>query len=187
MKNAFTNLLPIERRHALRRDYFLRLAVVGVTLVIVLAGVAGALLVPTYVFLTQSAGTKQARLASIEATLSSGDEAALSTRLSALTRDAGTLASLGNAPTASAILRALVAVPHTGVLLTSFTYTPASPKALATLAISGVAATRDALRNYQLALQSVPFARSADLPVSAYAKDSDSAFTITVALTAPTP
>jgi len=46
----------------------------------------------------------------------------------------------------------------------------------------GIAATRDALRNYQIALQNAAFARAADLPVSAYAKDSNISFNITITL-----
>jgi hypothetical protein len=56
-------------------------------------------------------------------------------------------------------------------------------KAPGTLSVSGIAVTRGALRAYQLALQSAPFAVAANLPVSAYAKDTDIAFTITVTLT----
>jgi hypothetical protein len=38
------------------------------------------------------------------------------------------------------------------------------------------------LRSYQLALQGASFARAVDLPVSAYAKDADIAFTVTITL-----
>jgi hypothetical protein len=193
MKNDFTNLLPTPRRRALRREYFLRLGVVATLLVAVLTVAMGILLLPTYVFLAQSTRAKEARLASIEATFSSGDEAGLSARLSALSRDADTLSALGGALSVSAVIRAVLAVPRTSITLSSFTYTPASsaapksgapatPKTFATLSLSGVATTRDALRSYQLALQAAPFARSADLPVSAYAKDTNNVFVITVAL-----
>jgi len=50
------------------------------------------------------------------------------------------------------------------------------------LSVSGTAANREALRTYQLALQGAPFTLTAALPVSAYAKDSDIAFTITITL-----
>ena len=193
MKNDFTNLLPTPRRRALRRNYFFRLGVVAVLLVTALTVVAGALLLPTYVFLAQSTRAKEARLASVEAALTEGVEASLSARLSALSRDADALSALGRAPSASAVIRATLAVPRAGITLSSITYAPAlsaapkpgapaAPKTLATLALSGVAATRDALRNYQLALQAAHFARSADLPISAYAKDTNNIFIITVAL-----
>lgn len=183
MRNDFTNLLPIERRHALRRDYFLRLAVVTILLITALVLAAGALLVPAYVFLVQSAHAKAARLVTIEAALSSNDDAGLSTRLATLARNAATLAKLADAPSVSSTLRETLGVAHPDVALTSFIYTSATTKTPATLALSGIAATRNALRGYQLALQGASFIRSADLPVSAYAKDTNNVFTITVILT----
>ena len=81
-----------------------------------------------------------------------------------------------------AAVNATLAVPRPGVTLSSFTYVPAAGTNPGTLAISGRAATRDALRSYQLALQSAALARSAVLPVSAYAPDANIAFTVTVTL-----
>lgn len=200
MPNELTNLLPHERRSALRRAYFLRLGVVSALIVTVLASTAAILLLPAYVFLMKSIHTKEARLANIKTTLSSADEATLSARLTALTNDATTLTALAGAPSVSSVIRNALAVPHSGITLTGFSYTPTLPpsapsappvssqgepavvKSKGTLAIVGIATTRAALRSFQLALQSAPFALSADLPVSAYAKDTNSTFTIILTL-----
>ena len=77
----------------------------------------------------------------------------------------------------------VLVIPRPGIVLSGFDYEPSVGKSAGTLAVSGTATTRDALRNYQLALEGASFARSADLPVSAYAKDTDITFTITVTLT----
>lgn len=183
MDNELTNLLPPERQSALSREYVLRLGVVVAALITVLTFAAALLLVPTYIFLGQSASAKATRLASIESVLSSSDEKTLSAQLAALTRDAAVLVELGNIPSASAVLRTALAIPHSGVTLSGLTYTPSEAKVPGTLAITGTAATRDALRTYQLAVQSASFATAANLPVSAYAKDTDITFTITVTLT----
>jgi len=135
------------------------------------------------VFLADAARAKEVRLAGIESALSSADEKALSARLAALTNDAAVLTALADAPSVSNIIRAVIAVSRPGIALSSFAYTPAANKIPGTLALSGTAATRDALRRYQIALQGAPFALSATLPVSAYAKDIDIAFTITMTLT----
>ena len=182
MRSELTNLLPLERRRALRRNYFLRLGVVALLFASALTLAAAVLLLPTYVFLANSYRAKEARLANVESTLSSSDETALSARLAALSSDAATLVALGNAPSASAIIRAALATSRPGVTLSSISYTPATGTAPGTLALSGTAASRDALRSYQLALQGASFALSADLPVSAYAKDTNIAFTVTVTL-----
>lgn len=182
MNNELTNLLPFRRQRALSRDYFLRLGVVGAVLLGILVFASAILLVPMYVFLADAVRVKEASLASIESALSSADEKALSARLAALTNDAATLTALAGAPSVSTIIRAVISVSRPGIALSGFAYTPAANKIPGTLALSGTAATRDALRTYQLALQGAPFALSATLPVSAYAKDTDIAFTITITL-----
>ncbi|MHB8710323.1 MAG: hypothetical protein ACYC6X_02100 [Minisyncoccota bacterium] len=182
MHNELINLLPLKRQKALRRDYFLRLGVVGAVLLCVLTVISAVLLLPTYVYLAGNVRAKEAQLVNIKSNLSSADETALSTRLVALTNDTTILTALVNTPSATAIIRAALAVPRFGATLSSFTYTPSANGVPGTLAISGVAITRDALRNYQLALQSSLFARSATLPVSAYAQNTHIAFIITVTL-----
>lgn len=181
MDNEPINLLPQERQRALAREYLLRLGTVAAFMLTALAFVAGLLLLPTYVFLSRSAATKEAHLANVESALSSENEAALSAHLAALSSDAELLIALGRAPSASATIRDVLAISRPGIALSGFTYTPAG-NGPGTLAVSGIAATRDALRTYQLALQKAPFAASAELPVSAYAKDANIVFTITITL-----
>ncbi|MFA5998355.1 MAG: hypothetical protein WC814_03170 [Candidatus Paceibacterota bacterium] len=181
MNNEPINLLPQERQRTLAREYLLRLGTVAAFMITALTFVAGLLLLPTYVFLSQSAIAKEAHLANIEFTLSSENEAALSAHLAALSSDAELLIALGRSSSASATIRDALGVSHPGIALSGFAYTPAG-KVPGTLAVSGVAATRDALRTYQLALQKAPFVASAELPVSAYAKDTHIVFTIMLTL-----
>lgn len=182
MDDERINLLPPERQRALSREYSLRLGAVIALLLTALALIAALLLAPTFLFLAKSAAAKGAHLANIEAILSPADEKALSAHLLALSNEAALLVALGSASSISATVRAALFVPRPGITLSGFVYTPVAEKNLGTLAVSGTAATRDALRNYQMALESTPFAVSADLPVSAYAKDADIAFTITMTL-----
>ncbi len=183
MHNELTNLLPPERRRALVRTYFIRIGVISIVLINILVLAAALLLFPTYVFLTKSMSAKQAHLASIEASLSSSNGKGLAARLAALTTNATILTALANTPAVSVIIRKVLAVEHPGVTLSGFSYSPATDKTSSGgLTISGTAVTRDALRNYQLALQSAPITLSAALPVSAYAKDSNIAFTIVITL-----
>lgn len=182
MNRELTNLLPPERQQSLFREHILRMCVVAVVLAIALTLVSAILLFPTYVFLSKSYAIKESRLVGIESAISSADGTAFSARLSALSGDVEILAKLGSAQSASEIIRTALAIPHPGVALSGLAYSPAAGKNSGILAISGTAASRDSLRNYQMALQSAPFSASAVLPVSAYAKDSDIAFTITVTL-----
>lgn len=182
MRNELTNLLPSLRQRQLVREYRFRFGVVAMLFFVMLILAAAVLLVPTYIFLGAIAHTKEIRLADMKSILSSSDEVALSSRLSTLSNDAATLISLSNKPSVSVALRSALAVSRPGIVLSSLSYMPVAGKAKNTLSLSGVAATRDALRNYQLALESAPFTSAADLPVSAYAKDTNIAFTITITL-----
>lgn len=182
MHEDVTNLLPQERRTALSRGYFLRLGVVGLVLITVLALISTVLLIPAYILLTDSARVKEARLATVTATLSGTDEAVLAARLDAISANAETLSALARAPSASAVIRALLDIARPSVTLSGFDYRPVLGKSPGMLVVSGTSATRDALRSYQIALQGAPFVLSASLPVSAFVKDSNLAFTITVTL-----
>lgn len=182
MHSELTNLLPPEHQRAFRRNYFIRLSVVVVALGVALAVAAAILLLPTYVFLSESVNTENAHLAAIESTTSSSDEVSLSAQLTMLSSNAATLSALASTHSVSSIIRNVLAVSRPGIILSGFSYTPGAGKNSGMLAISGTAATRDVLRSYQLTLQGSSFARSADLPVSTYAKDTDIAFTITMTL-----
>lgn len=183
MPDGLTDLLPFERQRLLAREYALRLSVVILWLITLLVLVAALLLLPTYVFLAGSASSKDAHLASIRAALASSDHASLSARLSALSNDAAALMALSDKPAVTKIVSTMLDTPRPGIILMSFVYTPGAVKGPGTLALSGVAATRDALRRYQLAFDDNPSIRSASLPVSAYAKDANIDFTITLTLT----
>lgn len=183
MPKELTNLLPSERERMLARGYYLRLVVVGVIFVILLVVAAGILLIPTYLFLTNSIHANTLQLATVDAALASANEKEISARFAALSGAATTLTTHAKVPTASTIIGGVLAVPHGGVALTSFTYSPTNGKSPKTVSISGIAKTRDALRTYQLALQGASGVASAVLPVSAYAKDADISFNIILTFT----
>lgn len=182
MRNDLTNLLPPERQKALSHDYFLRLGVVVAVLVTLLSLASMSLLIPAYVLLTDSARAKAESLANIESSFSSTSGTALSVRLAALDSSTAALSALALAPSASALIRSVLGISHPGVTLTALSYKPAEAKTSGTLLITGTALTRDALRTYQLSVESAHLALSAALPVSAFAKDSNIPFTITVTL-----
>jgi Tfp pilus assembly protein PilN len=182
MHNEPVNLLPEDRQRALRYDYFMRIGVVAIALFIALSFAAAILLVPSYVFLVENKHAKEAQLANVESVLSSSGKTALSAQLAALSDDTATLQTLATAPSVSVAIRKALAISRSGITLSGFIYSSGVNQNPNTLAISGVAATRDALRRYQLALQSAPFAQSADLPISTYAEDANIAFTITITL-----
>ena len=182
MHSELTNLLPPERQRAFRRDYFVRLSVIATILFTMLTVVAAVLLIPTYIFLLGTEKTQNTHLTNIKSTIASSDEGTLSAQLTFLSSSATNLSSITTTHSVSAIMSKILAVSRPGIVLSGFSYSPNVVGNSGKLAISGIAVTRDSLRNYQLAIQSAPFASTADLPVSSYAKDADISFTITVTI-----
>jgi hypothetical protein len=182
MANNITNLLPPSRIASLRREYHYRLVVVAVWLGVALIGIAGILLLPTYVFLTSSVAAKQSKLASVEQTLETTRDASVTARLKALSASAATLGALAKAPSSTKSVSKILLIAHPQVILTGFVFTPATDKTPTTVVLSGTAQNRNVLRSYQQTLQTTAGILSANLPVSAYARDTDIDFTITLAL-----
>ena len=178
MYRELTNLLPHARITALRRDYFIRLGTVAVFTFVALVGIHGVLLIPSYVFIEQQTTSREMTLAALEATLATDEEREADTRLSALRADTAYLGRLESVSTASAAIRALLVLPRAGIHLTSFTFTPPSGEKEGRMMVAGMADTRDALRRYSLALSTLSFVTSADLPISAYAKERNIPFSI---------
>ncbi|HUX81016.1 MAG TPA: hypothetical protein VMV38_01695 [Candidatus Paceibacterota bacterium] len=182
MNKKLTNLLPRVRRAALTREYLYRVGVIATSLFIALISAAALLLLPTYIYVAQTAQIKETRLASIRSALVSTDRTTVAARLAALSKDTSALVALSTALSPSSVMNTILALPRPGITLSSFGYMPHQGTIPPTLTLSGIAITRDALRTYQLTLQGAPLVRTADLPVSAYAQDTNIDFTITLTL-----
>jgi hypothetical protein len=182
MPHELINLLPPERKRAFRRDYFYRLGTVALLLLSALVIIHGIMLLPTYLYLQAVEKTRAAELANLNEQLADAEQDGTSARLAALKADATHLSRLADTGTASAAVRMVLDVPRSGIAIQNISFTPPSATTAADgkMAISGTAATREALRAYSLALSSVPFISKVDLPISAYAKDIDIDFTVTL-------
>ncbi|MES2931754.1 MAG: hypothetical protein V4682_03620 [Patescibacteria group bacterium] len=179
MELELTNLLPEERIRSLRRVYFIRLAVVAVLLLSGVTLVHGVLLLPSFMYLRNQVGERTASLAALTTTLAGSEEKEISARVATLAEDSAHLARLSSVPKASAAIRAISALPRSGIRLTGFSFAP-KEGAEAEMSVSGVATTREALRTFEQSLADQPFITSADLPISAYAKERDISFTISL-------
>jgi len=180
--SQLTNLLPRRAVRALRREYFVRLVTVALALGVVAVFIHGVLLVPSYLYARTEVAREQGDLDRINASSSSAEEKEIAAQVSSVKADIAYLNRLGTAATASGAVKAVLAVPHPGITLSGFTFTaPTSQKgSQASMTVSGTASTRDALRQYASALGQLPYVSNADLPISAYAKDSAIPFTITL-------
>lgn len=180
MQHELTNLLPYSKIRAFRREYFLRLATVSLFLLAGLIVMHGVLLTPSYIYFNEQIGAKRAQLAQLSASLASGEEQEVGTRLARVEADTEYLKRLDGLPSGTKSMRAVLAVPHVGISLTRFAFTASDKVGESKLSISGVAASRDALQRYNLALGTLPFVSSTDLPISTFAKETDLPFLITL-------
>jgi type II secretory pathway pseudopilin PulG len=181
LRSELTNLLPRSAMRALRREYFVRLITLAVMLAVVVIIIHGVLLIPAYMYTRADVMLKQNELNTIVASASTAEEQEINARIARAQSDITYLGRLQTQSTASGAVRALISIAHPGIKLSGFSYTaPTTASGPASMGISGVADTRDALRSYVDALSHLPYVTKADLPISAYAKENAIPFTITV-------
>ncbi|HEX5774739.1 MAG TPA: hypothetical protein VFY28_02140 [Candidatus Paceibacterota bacterium] len=180
MPADLTNLLPPERKRALTRSYFLRLAVVAFFLAALLVLIHGILLAPSYIYLMQQIGIRESQLASFAASTGTREEQEARARITLLEANATRLIGQSKSPTVSAAMRTVLAAPRTGIRITGIAYGPGAAPDARKMTLKGVAANREVLRSYVQALGELPSVDAAELPISAYAKEQDIDFTLTL-------
>jgi hypothetical protein len=174
MASELTNFLPPERIRALRNDYRFRLLALVLGMLGFLVVVHGILLIPSYMYLSEKADAESLRLSELSAA-DAGNVPGSAISAKSVNADATRLLAVASSTPASDIVRALLLVPRPGIELQGISYDAGSR-----VIITGMATTRDALRAYDVALSALPYVSNADLPLSAYAKDSDISFSITL-------
>ncbi len=178
MSHDVTNFLPHDKVTAFKNMYLTRLGVVVIIVVTFILVAHTALLLPSYLYLSEDKALQEARLEQLSASLSREGQEEISQRTAILTNTAERLVAFADTPTISDIVKAILSVAHPGVHLTGITADVAPGENR--LQLSGVADSREALRTYHLALSALPYVATADLPLSAYAKETDIPFSIMV-------
>lgn len=187
MSTELTNLLPPERKHALARDYTLRLCTFAFLILGFLCIAHGALLIPSYAYVEEQKKNEETRLAELSERREVSGFTDLSERVTAFTAQAEALKELGTLPATSDTIRAVLSLPRTGISITSFVFSPPQGKEPGRMKISGVASTRESLSSFDSTLNTLSFVESTDLPFSVYAKEKDIPFEIALLLTFSTP
>lgn len=180
MQTDLTNLLPSERKRAIARGYVMRLGTVAALVAAALVVLHGVGLAPTYVYLVQQIGVREEQLSAFVASTGTIEEQRMQARLSLLEENAQRLIALADRPTASASFQSVLATPRTGIRITGLTYAPGTSPDLRKVTVKGMAANREVLRSYVQALDGLPAVDSAELPISAYAKERDIEFVLTL-------
>ncbi len=186
MMRNLLNLLPPEHMQSLMRAYHLRVVVVVVSVLLFILGVHLALLVPAYIYEQVAIQTREAELAELTAARISEEEKQFDARATLFAADAAYLSRLSEAPSASDALRILLGVSRPGITLQGMTFAIGKGKEPQKITLSGVASTRNTLRQYVGALKDVAGIQGAEVPISTYAQESNIRFTVTLTGT-PTP
>lgn len=175
-----TNLLPAERKKALRRIYTLRLLTVSILMIAFIIICNGALLVPSLIFQHQQNALQSIELERLNTVLASSGGSGASSRSVMLAQDSTYLSRLATTTSATQVITALTTLPHQGISLTGISYTAPAKGGEGKVLLSGVATTRTALHGYIELLSAQTFIKNAELPISSYAKEKDIQFTVTV-------
>jgi hypothetical protein len=181
MSLELTNLLPEQTTRAFRRMYFIRLLVVGVSVFLCALLIQYLLLLPSYIYTLKNVQQKTISMESINKNSITSGEKELQNKKRTITETTQYLLRLQKVPSATEALRTVLTVPRTGISLSGFTFAKdTGTTTKAQMSVSGIALTRDTLRQYVSSLENIPSIEAVDLPISAYAKDSEIPFTITI-------
>jgi len=181
MYPELSNLLSREQIQAFRKMYLFRLATVAMLFVVGAVVIHSLLLFPAYLYTKAKIEERKVELASIDASLEASQEKTIKARIKALEETTTYLLRLKTMPIAGNVIKEISAVPKKNITLHSFVFSsPKTVDGMSTLAISGVARTRESLREYSDSLRELPYVSTADLPISVYAKEADIDFTITL-------
>ena len=178
MTAKHTNLISEDRIRFFKRRYYLRLLTVLISIGAVLLLFQGILLLPTYLYARDSADALQKEIAIFVATNGREEAQSVSERIVSLEEKAQNIEGILKTPSVSALLRSVLAVPQGGIEVSRLSISGGEQGRRMT--ISGLATNRESLRDFHASLQSLSFVEHADLPLGAYALDSEIPFTITL-------
>jgi len=187
MLPELTNLLPLERQKTLARDYVLRMSTLAFLFFALLIAVHALLLIPTYSYAVSEKEVQEERVAELSKRREVSGFTDISERVEAFMMRAKSLEELRTLPSVSDFIRLVLAVPANGITMTSFVWSAPLGGSEGSMRITGTAKTRESLSAFDRALQNVQYVRSTDLPLSAYAREQDIPFTITLLLEFSTP
>lgn len=172
--------MPEDRRKAFMGNYFYRLGAVTLFVLTFLVIAHGVMLTPSYLFISEQIRVHEEELAELESGIAekAGDNTGV--ELASLEASVRALAKLKSAAAGSDIIAALLLIPQEGITLSNFVLEAPKGEGNGRIALTGMADNRDALRSYVQELSSLSFVSSADLPISAYARETDIPFSIIV-------
>ncbi|MAZ29755.1 hypothetical protein CL655_00520 [bacterium] len=166
----------------MKREYWMRVAVVWLLLLGGLVVVAAVLTAPSFVLVESQLRAYESQIQTAAAVAS--EQRALTEEVTRANQLADTVYSVGTIPKVYPYLNRIAELQGEAVMLTRFSVTRVET-AVASINVAGVAATRQSLTNFSDAVVADPLFTAADVPLSNLANNEDIAFSISIVVAEP--
>jgi len=178
------NLIPPQARSQITAEYWVRVVTVWLFLLAVIAVLAGAFLLPSYVLVTSQVRSFAAQAEIAKALVAEGDGTARV--LVVASEQARLLLEIEKTERFTTIIEAVKAAASNGIELNGYDFSRTT-NAIAPVQVSGTAITRQAFATFRDALLEQSTIATVNLPISNFAKDRDIDFSLTLMVASSTP
>lgn len=174
-----TNLLPEAESNGYRTRYYLRVATVALYALVILIGIHALLLVPTYLYFAEDMRQKQSSLAQLTERLELMKDEESVARIEYIETEARRLLSHGSSTKVLPALYGILTTQRLGITLGGFSIT-SYDAADERIVVSGVAESRESLQAFRQSLLKNTNAKTVELPIGAFAKESEIPFELII-------
>jgi hypothetical protein len=174
-----TNLLPEAESNDYRTRYYLRVATVALYALVILILMHALLLVPTYLYFAEDMRQKQSSFEQLSERLELMKDEESVARIAYIEEEARRLLSHNGSTKVLPALHGILSTPRPGVVLDGFSVTPYDVED-ERIVVTGVADSREALQAFRQSLLKNSNAKTVELPIGAFAKESEIPFELIV-------
>lgn len=171
------NILPKNKKDAIRKEYRLRLATIGLLLIAASILIVTVSMLPSYILLTFRENTVQEQI-NIEKERQEEVDLSQSDILQRAQAQIESATLTSSDQELSSIVRVITESRSNAIAISHLSY----GRKDTSISVSGMAATRDDLLSFRDALRQQPLFSAAELPVSSLAKNNRVPFSITLTL-----
>lgn len=176
------NLIPPAARQTMKREYWFRVGIVWVTLLIFVLLAAMVLLVPSFVLVETQLRAYESQLQT--ATQAAEEQEALTDMVRSANTQAQIVHQFGLVDPFSRYIDHIQELQNDAITIRQFELAR-DGAAVASVTIVGVAANRNSLTTFSAALNNDPLFSEANVPLSNLAANEDISFVITVTVSEP--
>lgn len=178
---SLINVLPVEEKHALKKEYWMRIATVSISMLSVVMILASVLLLPSYFFSSSKASVAENQLEAFNIANPQIATHNLDTSINDINQKLIRLAGNKTTNLSDEVIGALLSNKTPGISYSQILYSEQAPDARI-VEIHGQSTTRDALYTFKSKLDATPSFANVTLPISNFIERSNINFIVTVTL-----